>query len=349
MISLYVLLVVLQECHVVVVFGQTSQMQQDRGLKVAKLGHNVTLKCSCEEETLVYFTWYQQKLGGKPELISYRLRRNTDSEVQKEFKERFGSFGSTNYDSLRISNLQVTDSASYFCGGINFGAVEFGEGVYIHVQLPTHHQGTSSVVQDQTRKQLVRGDSLDLSCSVEAGTCQEENSFYWIRHGTSQPAIIYPADGDCKALGSRKCTAKLIVGDATTKDSGIYRCAVASCGQIIFGNGTTVEIANAVSTDLNISHPLVYWLCVALASTIIINFILAITVYKLKRKTSLSRQEVSRSLPPSVMHCTADMHQADIHYAALNINRNDELRNRDDTEDHACVYSSVRSRSSELA
>lgn len=223
----------------------SSKVTQDSGLKTAKVGDSVTLHCSCWEETVTFFTWYQQKLGRKPEMISHRMKPVIKSTIRQESNEKFGGLGSKDSDNLTITNLELTDSATYFCGVLVFSSVEFGEGIFLHVQSLTSYAQT--VVQEQTGMQLRQGDSLDLSCTVDAELCPGGLSMYWFRHGASQPAVVYPVNKDCRDLASKKnCTNKLKVETVTMTDSGMYYCVLASCGEIIFGNGTAVEIAGTL-------------------------------------------------------------------------------------------------------
>ncbi|KAI4884736.1 hypothetical protein NFI96_028499 [Prochilodus magdalenae] len=98
------------------------------------------------------------------------------------------------------------------------------------------------------------GESVTLQCSVQSLTsdCSGEHSVYWIRHGSgeSHPGIIYThgnRSDQCKSSSetdssTQSCVYKLPKRKLRLSDAGTYYCAVAACGQILFGNGTEVNV-----------------------------------------------------------------------------------------------------------
>ncbi|KAG9331309.1 hypothetical protein JZ751_019523 [Albula glossodonta] len=97
------------------------------------------------------------------------------------------------------------------------------------------------------------GDSVTLQCSVHTETCAGEHSVYWFRQasGESLPGIIYThgnRSDQCErssGAGSptQSCVYKLPKRNLSRSDAGTYYCAVATCGEILFGNGTVLDIA----------------------------------------------------------------------------------------------------------
>ncbi|KAG7316266.1 hypothetical protein KOW79_019807 [Hemibagrus wyckioides] len=95
---------------------------------------------------------------------------------------------------------------------------------------------------------MENGESLTLQCSVQAFTSScEEQSVYWFRLGSgeSHPGIIYThgnSSDECKKSSEdgsppQSCVYTLPKRKLTTSDKGTLYCAVAACGQILFGNG----------------------------------------------------------------------------------------------------------------
>uniref|UniRef100_A0A8C6SVJ0 Ig-like domain-containing protein n=1 Tax=Neogobius melanostomus TaxID=47308 RepID=A0A8C6SVJ0_9GOBI len=198
---------------------------QDSGFKEANFGDNVTLRCSCQNEKLALFTWYQQRLGGTPELISRWAKGSPSPTVMQRFRERFHivqSPGELQTNLLTITGLQATDSATYFCGVQVFGPIQF---------------------------KLGRGEPLELSCTVEAEACSGEKSVYWLKHGASQ-VIVHPGE-DCET-SARNCTVRLGIQSVEPTDAGVYYCVLSSCGEILFGNGTEVQITGAFNSFIHI-------------------------------------------------------------------------------------------------
>ncbi|GLD70444.1 uncharacterized protein AKAME5_002176200 [Lates japonicus] len=111
-----------------------------------------------------------------------------------------------------------------------------------------------TVVQSPTVSDPVRpGDSVTLQCSVlsesENKTCPGDHSVYWFRAGSdkSHPEIIYTDGNDCeKRSDSLRSCAYHFSNNVSSSDSGTYYCAVATCGEIIFGNGTKLDIEDSL-------------------------------------------------------------------------------------------------------
>lgn len=219
-------------------------INQDSGIIAAAVGQTVTLKCSCQIDTITFFTWYRQSLGGKPLIISTRMRHNREASVNNEYKERFQVRSGEGINDLTISSLLPSDSAMYYCGILEFNAIEFGEGAFLHVRTP--FASIPFVVNQPAVEQLRLGDSLNLSCSVHTEKCTGEHNLFWFKHGANKPAIMYQNVGQCMneiKSGTKNCTSYFPIKSVNSSDAGMYYCALVSCGQIVFGNGTRVKIA----------------------------------------------------------------------------------------------------------
>lgn len=248
------------------------------------------------------------------------MKQSTEASIFPAYKERFKvlaqSEEGTNH--LIIKNLRMSDSATYYCGILEFNAIEFGHGAFLHVKTP--QPIIQAVVHQPAMEPLHLGDSVNLSCTVNAGACAGNQSLYWFRHGVAQSAVMYHSAGQCKQLSNEEsnmsCTSNLALKSVSFTDVGMYYCALASCGDIVFGSGTRVEIegrwlktnvffhpAHVKNTHsiiliiynnwhtfslfliLGVSLLLVYSLIVALAVSIIVLLVLAFIMYKLKKKS----------------------------------------------------------------
>uniref|UniRef100_A0A3Q1EBW9 Ig-like domain-containing protein n=1 Tax=Acanthochromis polyacanthus TaxID=80966 RepID=A0A3Q1EBW9_9TELE len=300
---------------------------QERGVKTAEVTARVTLTCSCQSDSVTFLSWYQQSLGGKPQLISSRMKHSTDVDITPAYKDRYEVFAHNEncINNLIITDLRLSDSATYYCGVLVFNAIEFGKGVFLHVR--TSPSNIQSAVHQPALQPLRLGDSVNLSCTAYPKPCAENPTFYWFRHDESQPAIMYPSEGQCTSLSNEKpyrksCTLNLAIKSVNISDAGTYYCALASCGEIVLGNGTRVGIAHFL---------LVYCLSVALGVSIIVLLSLALVAYKMKRGTC------------SV--CKGKNQDADsLHYAALNLKKKNERPHREEDMESVCVYSRVKSR-----
>ncbi|XP_015245791.1 PREDICTED: uncharacterized protein LOC107094592 [Cyprinodon variegatus] len=226
---------------------KTYDIIQETGIRAANAGETVTLPCSCQHNAITYFFWYQQKLGHKPHLISNRMKHSKESIISPAYKDRFQvlSEPEEGLNSLMIIDLQPSDSGTYYCVILAFNAIEFGQGLFLHVKAASSN--SQLLIQQSTLTPLQIGDSLNLSCSVSVEPCKGEQSLYWLRHTASQPSLMCPSAKSCIGLKNGplhgvNCTSNLELNSVTSLDAGTYYCALASCGMVVFGEGTNVEI-----------------------------------------------------------------------------------------------------------
>uniref|UniRef100_A0A3P9BBR3 Uncharacterized LOC101473985 n=1 Tax=Maylandia zebra TaxID=106582 RepID=A0A3P9BBR3_9CICH len=340
MMPLCVFLAILYKICQVLAAHKTSSVIQESGIKIAKVGENVTITCVCQDDAVTFLSWYQQSLGGKPNIISTRMKHSPEADIYAQYKDRFKVLVEGKKEYLKITNLSLSDSGTYYCGVLVFNAIEFGQGVFLHVKSPATSIG--SAIDQPTLKPLRLGDSLNLTCTVEAEPCAGELNLYWFRHGASQSTVMYPSEGHvCADISQetphrRNCTLNLAIKSVSSADAGIYYCALASCGEIIFGNGTKVEIQS-------VKHRLFYLLSAALGGTFIVLFVLAFIMYKLRKNLcSVCKGEVSAI---SNDNNPLTIQDADsLHYAALSLKRSSKQHRQEENLDNICVYSRVKSR-----
>ncbi|XP_067292988.1 uncharacterized protein [Pseudorasbora parva] len=101
------------------------------------------------------------------------------------------------------------------------------------------------------------GDSVDLQCSIFSESCAGEHSVYWFRQslGDSQGVLYTKGErnGQCKNSSesqTQSCVYNLLKSNISHSDAGIYYCAVAACGQILFGKGTEIQFKDVNQTLL---------------------------------------------------------------------------------------------------
>uniref|UniRef100_A0A8C7JHG1 Ig-like domain-containing protein n=1 Tax=Oncorhynchus kisutch TaxID=8019 RepID=A0A8C7JHG1_ONCKI len=191
----------------------------------ANIRDTVMLHCF-HEGNLALHLWFKKTLGDNPQ-----WQRNKH---------------------LRISDMQLSDSATYYCGCSYSNKVDFGEGsILIHAVQP--------------------GDSVTLNCTIHTETCSGEQSVNWFRHGSgeSHPGIIY-THGD----RSDQCE--------KSPEEPSYYCAVASCGEIVFENGTKLDIKGRTDPLL-----LVYCLSSALGLLFVLIIVLGSIMYKMSKRKCL--------------------------------------------------------------
>ncbi|XP_067117257.1 signal-regulatory protein beta-2-like [Osmerus mordax] len=216
------------------------------------VGDSVTLTCSHNLSGLtVVLSWYKQTLGHKPQLISSSFKYiNLNGTFYNEFKDnpRFSVHIASNKLHLRMSDVQLSDSATYYCSSSSSNQMDFAEEAILNVK----GSGIKYTVQQPASLSVQLGDSVILNCTIHTETCPGEHSIYWFKYGSgeSRPGILYTHGGrsdQCEKspeAGSptQSCVYNLPKRNLSLSDAGTYHCAVASCGDIVYGEGTKLDI-----------------------------------------------------------------------------------------------------------
>lgn len=221
-----------------------SSLHQETDFVSADVGDEVTLHCSYEGEAARLY-WYKQTLGQKPRLISTYYRYEGNGIFYNEFKSnpRFTLVTGISKNHLKITDLRVSDSATYYCATSFTFILEFTKETYLNVK------GSSLDIQTfvlQSLSETIQpGDSVTLNCTVRTGTCDEDHKVYWFKDSEeSHPGLIYTHGGrndQCERKANKRthtCVSNLTMESLNVSHAGIYYCAVASCGHILFGGGT---------------------------------------------------------------------------------------------------------------
>ncbi|KAJ8008370.1 hypothetical protein DPEC_G00104120 [Dallia pectoralis] len=243
----------------------------------ANRGDTVTLKCPCPDG-ISYVSWHKEISGQKPRRISTIFKYAVRATFHNEFKDnhRFSVPGGKGEYNLRISDIQPSDSGEYYCKGWRGRFIKFTFRISLILKVSVHP-----------------GDSVTLNCTINTGTCAGDHSVYWFRHdsGESHPGIIYThgdRSGQCKnstETGSptQSCVYNLPKRNLSLSDAGTYYCAVVSCGEILFGNGTKLDIQGCKGNHLL----LLYCLGTALGLCVILITVLTCVLYKINTSNGM--------------------------------------------------------------
>ncbi|XP_060951860.1 uncharacterized protein LOC133028849 [Limanda limanda] len=304
---------------------------QVSGFISADVGDNLNLQCFYEGgDNRIY--WYKHTLGQKPRIISktYRILKNL--WLPNEFMDNpcFTVKTIGNASQLNISDLHLSDSATYYCLKDTRYVFEFTEGVTVSVK------GSVSNIQALVHQSesIQPGGSVTLSCTVHTGTCDGEHSVYWFKNSEEpQPGLIY-THGDRNHQCERKpdtkshtCVYNLSMERLNRSHAGTYYCAVAACGHIVFGDGTKLEFDDEVD-----------WLVVSLSVTSAFTTLLSVLL-----AFSICMMRVTEPHAPSSKINAKDEQNEDdpCYIARREIQMNRSRGRRDDTWSE-CVYLSVR-------
>uniref|UniRef100_A0A8B9R6I3 Ig-like domain-containing protein n=1 Tax=Astyanax mexicanus TaxID=7994 RepID=A0A8B9R6I3_ASTMX len=220
----------------------------------------VTLRCSFEEQKMnEKMVWYKQKPGQAPQNVGSLIANikifSPEFEKSKIKLER-----TSNSISLIIPNTTKHDEGTYFCGFSLINTVQFSTGTFLTVTDDS--QPNILVLQTPVSSSVPSGEAVNLQCTVLSEIRSAELRVFWIRSaaGSSFPEIIFTHHNSSSSSSSsssnnsssssnnssRQCEinsvynfSKIIGND---NDTGIFYCAVQTCGRIIIGNGTTVNL-----------------------------------------------------------------------------------------------------------
>uniref|UniRef100_A0A3P9L5V9 Ig-like domain-containing protein n=1 Tax=Oryzias latipes TaxID=8090 RepID=A0A3P9L5V9_ORYLA len=226
-----------------------SSVQQKGGFLSAYVGETVTLECSYEVKTVKRIFWSKQSLGRKPELLSSSYVHSPEVTFFDEFKNnsRFRLDTENQNYHLKIFKLQFSDSATYNCISSDTYTLTYLGSFSVLVMDRSSHIQTS--VSQSSSENIHAGDSVTLNCTVHTGSCDEEHRVYWFKDSEdSHPGLIYTHGGrndQCERKNNTQthsCVYELHIKNLTESHAGIYYCAVVSCGHILFGNGTKLDL-----------------------------------------------------------------------------------------------------------
>ncbi|XP_035266698.1 uncharacterized protein LOC118223812 isoform X2 [Anguilla anguilla] len=233
------------------VYGLLGNIIQPDTLVRAQIGDTVTLQCFYSENILD-ISWYKQPLGQKIQHIAVKVgKENPQCFDEFNNSKRFSAKGTKGIFNLTVSQVEPSDSATYHCATTSYRETIFGDGTTLMVMGSESH-GRTVVLQQPESESVQPGDSVTLQCSVHTETCAGEHSVYWFRQGSgeSPPGIISThgnRSDECQRSSgavspTQSCVYNFPKRNLSPSDAGTYYCAVATCGEILFGNGTKLNV-----------------------------------------------------------------------------------------------------------
>ncbi|XP_034398849.1 uncharacterized protein LOC117737200 [Cyclopterus lumpus] len=253
--------------------------------KTVGVGQNVTLTCA-RDTSLIRETWFWIRIvsGNLPEFLGGTFHfdyDDSDEPLRIKTKQEPGTF------LLHIHEAKLSDAGLYSCIKVNQLNLTFLKGTFLSIGEPD----ITFITQDFPSAPVRPGHSVTLQCSVlshsERRTCPGEPSVFWFRAGSdeSHPSLIYAQRSNSagcekspEAHSPQKCVYSFSK-DVTSSDVGTHYCAVATCGQILFGNGTKLDIKETGLGSLS-DNIFLLLLCAVLAISV---NVAAFLIYAIKK------------------------------------------------------------------
>uniref|UniRef100_A0A3B4AI38 Ig-like domain-containing protein n=1 Tax=Periophthalmus magnuspinnatus TaxID=409849 RepID=A0A3B4AI38_9GOBI len=266
------------------------------GFLAAFFGDNVTLRCT-SSEVGAKLNWFRQKWGMKPVLISSYFKYDQNREFYKEFRSNnhFKMDYGDDKNDLSIMNVSSSDSAVYHCVRSFLHQSDFQESVTVIVKSlhPT------AEVHQSPHEEIEPGHSVILHCSVQTDGCVGQHRVHWFKQSEESAAgLLYSHGGSSDQCESNTdgpnnpCVYNLPIHNVSSQQTGTYYCAVAACGQVLFGIGTRVTLKDGVHTVM------IHMLSGALALSSVLLILLAFVLCTTKNEYSRSKSGISNLSPP---------------------------------------------------
>ncbi|XP_039476698.1 uncharacterized protein LOC120443060 isoform X3 [Oreochromis aureus] len=295
MIVLWVTLLLLHQGHFCVF-----SMKLDTLVPVTtvQLGETVTIPCHLPaiETIRKEVHWYKQSAGDTLKVIC-TMRESATPEFAPEFNNsRLKVNHDKHFTNLTILKTNQEDEGIYHCGFTEWRKNTKWTGTYLLVKGNTQRTSNYTVVKE---KAVHPGDSVTLQCSVLSSsnrkTCPGGDNVFWFREAnTSHPSIIY-TDGnrhhECeKRSDTQQSCVYRLSKNISSSDSGTYHCAVATCGEILYGNGTKLD-SRETRVWLQMAGSIIFLLCSVLAISLIV---IVALIWTIKKNSDHCRADIQR-------------------------------------------------------
>ncbi|XP_051275415.1 uncharacterized protein LOC127374295 isoform X1 [Dicentrarchus labrax] len=324
----------------------TAEVPQQISLTVVELGGTFTFQCPASENQSK-FHWYKQSVGYMVQTVAaVILGKITFSEPFID--SRFTLTKVDAYFFLTIRNVTKEDEATYFCQSGATYSQSFVNGIFLAVN-DCNQQKSVNVKQRPETASVQPGHSVTLQCSLlhrnKGVQCPGEHSVYWFRAGSGQshPDVIYTHRNSSDEQEERSCVYSLSKTIRNSSDTGTYYCAVVSCGEILFGEGTKVETRNVCDSGSEL-EPVVLALGVLLACCVTV---IALLIFYINQRKACEHCKAAMSASHHLGHDQSTVDQSNWdgeakaeNYAALDFTKGKAKTGKTTRKSpQDCVYS----------
>ncbi|XP_054453681.1 uncharacterized protein LOC129090168 [Anoplopoma fimbria] len=322
---------------------QTSEVPQQVSWTVLELGDNFTLSCPFLENGAGLFFWYKLKFGHMVQTVAEGTYNKL--KLQEQFdNSRFKVPIVNDQYVLDIRNVSKEDEATYFCQAGSAYGMKFINATLLAVHDYKKQQRSIYVKQSPETESVQPGDSVTLQCSLlpknkeNSVQCPGEHSVHWFRSGSgeSHPSIIYTQSDKQE---ERSCDYSLSKTIQNSSDTGTYYCAVVTCGEILFGEGTKVETRQELGTFLIVLGTLLACCLIVIAALIISRNQKPVCEHCKGEASNLAQYDRSAEDQPS----NVDGEALAVNYVALDFHSRNAKRWKNNRElPQECLYSGTR-------
>ncbi|KAL3973324.1 carboxyl-terminal PDZ ligand of neuronal nitric oxide synthase protein [Sarotherodon galilaeus] len=313
---------------------EMNEVPQQISLTVVKFGDNVTLTCALSDRGLFY--WYKLNFGYMVQTVTGGSFDNISFQINNS---RFSATKVGNVLSLNIRNVSKEDEATYFCQAGSSFSINFINGTILAVNDPKTQHKFFTVKQTPDVNSVHLGDTMTLQCSLlsenkdDTDQCPDEDKVHWFKGvSESHPGIIY--HGSIKNKEDGRCDYSLSKTITNSSDAGTYYCAVVTCGEILFGKGTKVEIEE---------FPLITVLGALLTCSVLMNFALILTRKKIQPRKVEVFTDVEQDKSSRDQMSNEEGEEVGLNYVALDFPSRKSSRWKSKKESpESTIYSGIR-------
>ncbi|CAL1590443.1 unnamed protein product [Knipowitschia caucasica] len=284
-------------------------------------GEHITLACSPSEKPDLLF-WFRQNLGQKPTLVSSLYTFDQRGIFYSTFKDN-PRFSLTPDFHLIISDLRVSDTATYYCASSQHYELKFANGTNVIVKGTGLNTGGSNDVE-------AAGLSQVLNCSVRTESCVGLRGIHWFKQfEESMMGVVYGVCGS-DMENSNTCLYELPVQYVSSEQTGGAYCAAVTCGHQLLGNQTKVKVSPRPPQMASL------WGAVAFTYALLFALTLLLCCLNQRNKT----ETCSGSTPYKTR--TKTFHRDVLLYVATRGTESGASRRQKDDTWSECVYFSVQ-------
>ncbi|XP_026104788.1 immunoglobulin superfamily member 3 [Carassius auratus] len=230
-----------------IVCSSNAEVVQEDHLKIVQAGEDVNLTCTFSKLLQATTAWFKQTADRKNiQIVSLYLKQQPSWNEDFDKTNRFNVIKGDDHFNLTILKTKPSDSATYYCVVASYYTVEMGAGARLLVKDAAVDKHLT--LQQSLIDTLHTGDSVSLQCNIFTESCAGEHSVYWFRQSLGESQGVLYTEGERNGLcenrtGSQtqRCVYNLFKSNVSHSDAGIYYCAVAACGEILFGKGTELN------------------------------------------------------------------------------------------------------------